>query len=189
MIYISCSVHLISTYYACKGSWTFYLNYPQINEVGKSNHMETTEHQGDWSLVSHPQPSPPQNATRVLDLRTHANWMNPSLLSLSFILIGCSNKWCHSVYQADLVTVIWGQTAVFWQSFCLLLWDVCFRLFPALLRMSMSWRQRHTRLWGEPGMKSRIHFFYIIQNYSFIHSFIHSLRWSPIQVLTPPDQA
>ena len=54
----------------------FYINYPQINEVGKSNHMETTEQQGDWSLVSHPQPSPPQNATHVLDLRAHANCMN-----------------------------------------------------------------------------------------------------------------
>ena len=36
LICVSCSVQLISTYYVCKGSWTFYLYYPQINEVGKS---------------------------------------------------------------------------------------------------------------------------------------------------------
>ena len=35
----SCSVLLISTCYMRKGSWAFYLNYPQINEVGKSDQM------------------------------------------------------------------------------------------------------------------------------------------------------
>ena len=40
LICVSCSVHVISTYYARKGSWAFlYLNYPQINEGGKSDHM------------------------------------------------------------------------------------------------------------------------------------------------------
>ena len=39
MMYISCSVHLISTYYAHKGSLAFFIfNYPQI-KVGKSNYM------------------------------------------------------------------------------------------------------------------------------------------------------
>ena len=40
-ICVSCCVHLKSTYYARKESWAFYLNYPQINEVGKI----------DWSLT------------------------------------------------------------------------------------------------------------------------------------------
>ena len=31
---------VFSTYYVRKGSWTFYLEYPQINEVGKSDHVE-----------------------------------------------------------------------------------------------------------------------------------------------------
>ena len=31
VICVSCSVHSISTYYVCQGSWAFYLNYPQIN--------------------------------------------------------------------------------------------------------------------------------------------------------------
>ena len=39
VICVLCSVHVISTYYVCKGSWAFYLNYPQINEVGKSGHV------------------------------------------------------------------------------------------------------------------------------------------------------
>ena len=39
VICVSCSVHLISTYYVRKGSWAFYLNYPQINGVGKSDYM------------------------------------------------------------------------------------------------------------------------------------------------------
>ena len=34
VICVSCSVHVISTYYARKRSWAFYLNYPQISEVG-----------------------------------------------------------------------------------------------------------------------------------------------------------
>ena len=34
LVCISCSVHVISTYYVRKGSWAFYLNYPQSNEVG-----------------------------------------------------------------------------------------------------------------------------------------------------------
>ena len=37
MICVSFSIHLISTYYVRKGSWAFYLNYPQINEVEKSD--------------------------------------------------------------------------------------------------------------------------------------------------------
>ena len=32
-------VHLILIYYVCKGLWAFYLNYPQVNEVPKSNTM------------------------------------------------------------------------------------------------------------------------------------------------------
>ena len=32
-------VHLIWTHYVRKGLWAFYFNYPQINEVRKSNHM------------------------------------------------------------------------------------------------------------------------------------------------------
>ena len=39
-ICVPCSVHLISTYYVRKGSCSsFYLNYPQINKIGKSDHM------------------------------------------------------------------------------------------------------------------------------------------------------
>ena len=34
-----CSVHLISTYYVRNGSLDFYFYYPQINEVGKSDHV------------------------------------------------------------------------------------------------------------------------------------------------------
>ena len=37
MICVVCSVHVISTYYARKGSLYFYLNYPQINESRKSD--------------------------------------------------------------------------------------------------------------------------------------------------------
>ena len=33
------SVHCILTYYVRKGSWAFYLNYPQTNEVGQSDHV------------------------------------------------------------------------------------------------------------------------------------------------------
>ena len=41
VICVSCSVHVTSTYYmyVCKGSCFFYINYPQTNEVGKSDHM------------------------------------------------------------------------------------------------------------------------------------------------------
>ena len=35
VICVSCSVHLISTFYVCKGSWAFISNYSQINKVGK----------------------------------------------------------------------------------------------------------------------------------------------------------
>ena len=38
VICVSCSVHLISAYYVHKGPWAF-LSYPQINGVGKSDHM------------------------------------------------------------------------------------------------------------------------------------------------------
>ena len=37
MICVVCSVHVISTYYARKGSLYFYLNYPQINDSRKSD--------------------------------------------------------------------------------------------------------------------------------------------------------
>ena len=37
---VSFSVHVISTHYVRKGSWAFYLNYPQINGVVKSDHMD-----------------------------------------------------------------------------------------------------------------------------------------------------
>ena len=40
VICVSCSVHVISTYYARKGLWAFYLNYPQSNEIGKSGHTK-----------------------------------------------------------------------------------------------------------------------------------------------------
>ena len=40
VICVSCSVHVISTYYMRKGSWAFfYLNYPQTNEVRDSDHV------------------------------------------------------------------------------------------------------------------------------------------------------
>ena len=39
LICILDSGHFISTYYARKGFWAFYRNYPQINEVGKSDHV------------------------------------------------------------------------------------------------------------------------------------------------------
>ena len=35
VICISCSAHVISAYYVRKGSWAFYLNYPQMNEIRK----------------------------------------------------------------------------------------------------------------------------------------------------------
>ena len=38
-IRVSCSVHVISTYYVRKGSWLVCLNYPQIKEVRKSDHV------------------------------------------------------------------------------------------------------------------------------------------------------
>ena len=40
VICISCPVHLILAYYVHKGSWAFYLNYPQINEGRQSDRME-----------------------------------------------------------------------------------------------------------------------------------------------------
>ena len=36
----SCSVSVVSRYYVCKGSGFFYRNYPQINEVRISDHMD-----------------------------------------------------------------------------------------------------------------------------------------------------
>ena len=39
VICVSCSVHVISMYYERKVSWAFYLNYPQFNEVRKSDHV------------------------------------------------------------------------------------------------------------------------------------------------------
>ena len=40
LVCVSCSIHdLISAYYVRKGSWPFYLNYPQINKVRKSSHV------------------------------------------------------------------------------------------------------------------------------------------------------
>ena len=39
VICVACSVHVISTYYMRKGSWVFYLNYPEIKGVRKSDHM------------------------------------------------------------------------------------------------------------------------------------------------------
>ena len=41
---VSCSVHVISTYYVRKGSLAFFLNYPQINKVRKPNHVVRTKH-------------------------------------------------------------------------------------------------------------------------------------------------
>ena len=38
--FLLCSFYL--SYYARIGSWEFYLNYPQINEVGKFDHKENT---------------------------------------------------------------------------------------------------------------------------------------------------
>ena len=37
LIWVSCSVHLISVYCVCKGTWAF---YPQINEVRKPDNKE-----------------------------------------------------------------------------------------------------------------------------------------------------
>ena len=39
LICVSWSVPLILTYYVRKGSWAFYFDYPQINEVRKYNRM------------------------------------------------------------------------------------------------------------------------------------------------------
>ena len=36
---VSFSVHLILTYYVRKGSWIFYLDYPQIKEARNSDHV------------------------------------------------------------------------------------------------------------------------------------------------------
>ena len=52
MFCVSCSVHGISTYDARKGSWAFYLNYPQISEVGQSAHKACMEMQHSLSPVS-----------------------------------------------------------------------------------------------------------------------------------------
>ena len=41
VICVSCSVHVISTYDGRKGSWTFYLNYPQFKEVENSDDVDT----------------------------------------------------------------------------------------------------------------------------------------------------
>ena len=35
-------IFVLSMHYVRKGSRAFYLNYPEINEVGKSNHMVIT---------------------------------------------------------------------------------------------------------------------------------------------------
>ena len=43
VIFDSCSDHVILTYYVRKGSWVCYLNYPQINEVGKSDHVASNK--------------------------------------------------------------------------------------------------------------------------------------------------
>ena len=42
---VSCSVHVISTYYVCKGSWAFFKSYPQIHEVRKPDDMEQNSDQ------------------------------------------------------------------------------------------------------------------------------------------------
>ena len=56
LLHLLPSLCVISMYYACKGSWAFYFNYPQINEAGKSDHMDNTfvrvEH-GQLLQVSH----------------------------------------------------------------------------------------------------------------------------------------
>ena len=48
VISVSCSVHVISTYNVRKGSWAFYLVYPQINEVGQSDHRLNDP---EWTLT------------------------------------------------------------------------------------------------------------------------------------------
>ena len=65
------AVLVISTYYMCKGSRGFsYLNYPQINEVRKSNHMTT-------DTVGRARPQGPCNtlfsSVRVCGLSRHYN--------------------------------------------------------------------------------------------------------------------
>ena len=39
VIYVSCSVHLNSMFYVRKGSWAFYRNCPQFNEVRTPDHV------------------------------------------------------------------------------------------------------------------------------------------------------
>ena len=52
-ICVSYSVHLILTYYVRKGSWAFLnLNYPQINEVRKSDHVVATRSEFCLKIIS-----------------------------------------------------------------------------------------------------------------------------------------
>ena len=78
VICVSCSVHIISTYYTCpKDHEFFYLNYPQVNEVGQSGDM-----------VVWPYPSPRgflllQRKNREKEVVRENLWLRAMWISLS----------------------------------------------------------------------------------------------------------
>ena len=78
LICVSCSVQKISTYYVRKGSWTFYLNYPQINEIRLSHHIV--------SAKSPYKPSYFQCCFLVLNLRILSIHMRATCLSGSYFI-------------------------------------------------------------------------------------------------------
>ena len=106
VICVSCAFHLILTYYARKGSWTFYLNCPQINAVGKSDHMDVyfTEIFFPFtkSSLSCPNSTPVSRGKPFL-ISSCPSW------AYGFILIGTSNllQICSLHYAVHWPVSLW----------------------------------------------------------------------------------